>query len=128
MTFIINMEYSWLTLMIHTGSLIVHWWSTRWRHKKANSRTFTRYWCVFYILFYFTADLEQVFHNVLEKNSFNIHYRNLNMLFWAYSLIMKRLTRSAIIVEINTKDVKLLKTNISSLYSKRHLQRISLFT
>ena len=27
-------------------------------------------------------------------------------------------------VEINTKDVKLVKTNISSLYSKRHLQSI----
>ena len=45
----------------------------------------------------------------------------LNVLFWAYSLIMKRITRSSIIVEINTKDVKLVKTNISSLHSKRHL-------
>ena len=35
--------------------------------------------------------------------------------------IIKRITRSAIIVEINTKDVKLVKTNISSLHSKRHL-------
>ena len=46
----------------------------------------------------------------------------LNVLVWAYSLIIKRITRSAIIVEINTKDVKLVKTNISSLRSKRHLQ------
>ena len=29
---------------------------------------------------------------------------------------MTRITRSAIIVEINTKDVKLVKTNISSLH------------
>ena len=33
----------------------------------------------------------------------------LNVLFRAYSLIIKRITRSAIIVEINTKDVKLVK-------------------
>ena len=46
----------------------------------------------------------------------------------AYNLIIKRITRSAIIVEINTKDVKLVTTNISSLRSKRHLQSISLFT
>ena len=45
----------------------------------------------------------------------------LNVLFRAYNLIIKRITRSAIIVEINTKDVKLVKTNISSLRSKRHL-------
>ena len=38
------------------------------------------------------------------------------------------ITRSAIIVEINTKDVKLVKTNVSSLRSKRHSQSISLFT
>ena len=38
----------------------------------------------------------------------------LNVLFRAYNLITKRITRSAIIVEINTKDVKLVKTNISS--------------
>ena len=44
------------------------------------------------------------------------------------SEIIKRITRSAIIVEISTKDVKLVKTNISSLRSKRHLQSISLFT
>ena len=43
-------------------------------------------------------------------------------------VIIKRITRSAIIVEINTKDVKLVKTNILSLHSKRHLQSISLFT
>ena len=41
---------------------------------------------------------------------------------------MKRITRSAIIVEINTKDVKLVKTNISPLRAKRHLQSIFLFT
>ena len=35
----------------------------------------------------------------------------LNVLFRAYNLIIKRITRSAIIVEINTKDVKLVKTN-----------------
>ena len=52
----------------------------------------------------------------------------LNVLFRAYSLIIKRITRSAIIVEINIKDVKLVKTNISSLHSKTHLQSISLFT
>ena len=46
------------------------------------------------------------------------------MLFQAYNLIIKRITRSAIIVEINTKDVKLVKTNISSLRSKRHLQSL----
>ena len=51
-----------------------------------------------------------------------------DVLFRAYNLIIKRITRSAIIVEINTKDVKLVKTNISSLRSKRHLQSISLFT
>ena len=49
---------------------------------------------------------------------------NLNVLFRAYNLIIKRITRSTIIVEINTKDVKLVKTNISSLCSKRHLQSI----
>ena len=38
-------------------------------------------------------------------------------------LHIKRITRSAIIVEINTKDVKLVRTNISSLHSKRHLQK-----
>ena len=43
-------------------------------------------------------------------------------------IIIKRITRSTIIVEINTKDVKFVKTNISSLRSKRHLQSISLFT
>ena len=53
---------------------------------------------------------------------------NLNVLLRVYSLIIKRITRSAIIVEINIKDVKLVKTNISSLHSKRHLQSISLFT
>ena len=42
--------------------------------------------------------------------------------------VIKRITRSAIIVEINTKDVKLVETNISSLRSKRHLQSNSLFT
>ena len=42
--------------------------------------------------------------------------------------IIKRITRSAIIVEFNNKDVKLVKTNISSFRSKRHLQSISLFT
>ena len=52
----------------------------------------------------------------------------LNVLFRAYSSIIKRITRSAIIVEINTKDVKLVKANILSLHSKRHLQSISLFT
>ena len=36
------------------------------------------------------------------------------VLFQAYNLIIKRITRCAIIVEINTKDVKLVKTNISS--------------
>ena len=51
-----------------------------------------------------------------------------DVLFQAYNLIIKRITRSAIIVEINSKDVKLVKTNISSLRSKRHLQSISLFT
>ena len=48
-------------------------------------------------------------------------YNLLNVSFRAYNLIIKRITRSAIIVEINTKDVKLVKTNISSLHSKRHL-------
>ena len=37
------------------------------------------------------------------------------MLFWAYNLIIKRITRSAIVVENNIKDVNLVKTNISSL-------------
>ena len=41
---------------------------------------------------------------------------------------IERITRGAIIVEINTKVVKLVKTNILSLRSKRHLQSISLFT
>ena len=53
---------------------------------------------------------------------------SLNVLFRAYNFIIKRATTSAIIVEINTKDVKLVKANISSLRSKRHLQSISLFT
>ena len=34
----------------------------------------------------------------------------LNVLFRAYNLIIKRITRSAIIVEINTKNAKLVKT------------------
>ena len=42
--------------------------------------------------------------------------------------ITKRVTGSAIIVELNMKDAKLVKTNISSLHSKRHLQSILLFT
>ena len=42
--------------------------------------------------------------------------------------ITKRVTGSAIIVEVNMKDAKLVKTNISSLHSKRHLQSILLFT
>ena len=42
--------------------------------------------------------------------------------------IKNRITRSAITVEINTEDVKVVKTNISSLHSKRHLQSIFLFT
>ena len=50
------------------------------------------------------------------------HFCYLNVLFQAYNLIIKRITRSAIIVENNTKDVILVKTNISSLYSKRHIQ------
>ena len=41
---------------------------------------------------------------------------------------VKRITRSAIIVEINTKDAKLVKTNISYLHSKGNLQSTSLFT
>ena len=41
---------------------------------------------------------------------------------------VKRITRSAIIVEINTKDAKLVKTNISYLHSKGNLQSVSLFT
>ena len=45
----------------------------------------------------------------------------INVLFRAYNLIIKRITRSAIIVEINTKDVKLVKTNILSLRSKRYI-------
>ena len=47
----------------------------------------------------------------------------LKVLSWACSLIIKRIARSAIIVEIDVKDVKLIKTNILSLPSKRHLQR-----
>ena len=40
--------------------------------------------------------------------------------------IIRRITRIIveIIVEINIKDVKLVKTNILSLHSKRHLQSI----
>ena len=55
---------------------------------------------------------------------------NFYLLKYVYmiSKYVKRITRSAIIVEINTKDVKLVKTNISSLHSKRNLQSISLFT
>ena len=34
----------------------------------------------------------------------------LNVLFRAYNLIIKRITKSAIVVEINTKNVKLVKT------------------
>ena len=41
----------------------------------------------------------------------------LNVLFRAYNLIRKRITRSAIIVEVNTKDLNLVKINISSLHS-----------
>ena len=46
----------------------------------------------------------------------------------AMSRVILEYCETAIIVEINTKDVKLVKTNISSLRSKRHLQSISLFT
>ena len=52
----------------------------------------------------------------------------LTVLCRAYSLIINRITRTAITTEINTKDIKLAKTNVSSFYSKRHLQSISLFT
>ena len=45
----------------------------------------------------------------------NIILYHLKMLFWAYNLIIKRITRSAIVVENNIKDVNLVKTNISSL-------------
>ena len=51
----------------------------------------------------------------------------LKVLFRAYNLIIKRITRSTIIVEINTKDVKLVKTNILSLHSKRHLKFVYVF-
>ena len=37
-------------------------------------------------------------------------------------MIVKRITRSVIIININTKSVKLVKTNISSLLSKTYLQ------
>ena len=47
--------------------------------------------------------------------------------FINFKFFIKRIARSAIILEINTKDVKLLKTNISSLRSKRHLQSISYY-
>ena len=56
----------------------------------------------------------------IDTNMFN----HSNVLFRAYSWIIKRINRSAIIVEINTKDVKFVKTNISSLRSKRHLQSV----
>ena len=46
----------------------------------------------------------------------------------AMSRVILEYCETAIIVEINTKDLKLIKTNISSLRSKRHLQSISLFT
>ena len=52
----------------------------------------------------------------------------LTVLFRAYNFIINRITRTPITAEINTKDIKLAKTNVSSFYSKRHLQSISLFT
>ena len=52
----------------------------------------------------------------------------LTVLCRAHNLIINRITRTAITTEINTKDIKLAKTNVSSFYSKRHLQSISLFT
>ena len=55
--------------------------------------------------------------NLLLLGNLTLIY--LNVLFRAYNLTIKRITRSAIIAEINTKDVKLVKTNISSLRSKR---------
>ena len=54
--------------------------------------------------------------NLLLLGNLTLIY--LNVLFRAYNLTIKRITRSAIIAEINTKDVKLVKTNISSLRSK----------
>ena len=84
-----------------------------------------------------TSLLEDCYHCLIFMDPINVYSKSkllvkkqisLNMLFQAYHLIIKRITRSAIIVEINTKDVKLVKTNILSLHSKRHLQSISLFT
>ena len=77
-----------------------------------------------------------------EDKSFTVHHKNVQKLaiemykiknefkcvISGTQLDYKKITRSAIIVEINTKDVRLVKTNISSLRSKRHLQSISLFT
>ena len=44
------------------------------------------------------------------------------------SVHKENIPRSAIIVQINTKNVKLVKANISALHFKRHLQSMSLFT
>ena len=64
-------------------------------------------------------DIANIFNNyfssVADTSKENIKYS------------LKRITRSAIIVEINTKVVKFVKTNILSLCSKRHLQSISLY-
>ena len=43
--------------------------------------------------------------------------RNLKLLFWAYNLIIKRITKSEIIVEINTKYLKLVKNVFNNLTS-----------
>ena len=43
--------------------------------------------------------------------------RNLKLLFRAYNLIIKRITKSKIIVEINTKYVKLVKNVFNNLTS-----------
>ena len=91
---------------------------------------------IFFIFIYFSKNFREYIrmenqgnnNENIEKKCLENMRNNFKCVFRAYSLIIKRITRSAIIVEINTKDVKLVKTNISSLRSKRHLQSISLFT
>ena len=51
---------------------------------------------------------------------------NLKVLFRGYYLLIKRITKSAIIAKISTKDVKLVKTNISFLNSNAFTKCICL--
>ena len=71
-----------------------------------------------------TEKYEEVLSGIrLEIETLNggkeMFYKKIMLKLELILMIIKRITRSAIIVEINTNDVKLVKTNISSLHSKR---------